>query len=340
MSYPPFIWNNPANIGWNIRDDMGLGVTGAVVTANLYRARDSEHPDTQPGSKVSSMSDIVLDDEGNGFYNAEVPASAIPGIDDDYTLVVDATMSGATIGHWEESTAVLAKAQKIPDLCTLEEVKDYLGIKDDDTTQDVRLKRTITACSADFLNRIRRPGIVPTSDYSELVRVTNWQTEERLKDIFVNNWPINFVTSVTINDLVLPQYDPDRPDLLGWLFDLDLPDEERQYLTLRGLYWPIFETWLSPRRPIYRPAPMRVQVVYNAGYATVPADITEAIIEWVGYKKGLRELQMHDQTEQWVQLGQFQQNNMIATSTLKVSELDMPESVARVISVYERPVCP
>jgi hypothetical protein len=81
-------------------------------------------------------------------------------------------------------------------------------------------------------------------------------------------------------------------------------------------------------------------VAYNAGYNYVPYDIEEAVIEWVAFKKGLRQLQEKDQTEEWVQLGQYQQHNSIAANAMKMSGLDMPESVATVIQVYERPIVP
>ena len=339
MSYPALLWGNPATIGWIVRDANDLPVVGATVTATLYSGRDADDPVTTPGTAVNAMTNMNLADQGDGLYSVDVPASSIPAVGSNYVLVIEARMTGALIRHWEERTEIVSEANVI-ELCRLESVKDYLGISLSDTSQDKVLRRWIRSCSRDFIGRIRRPNLLLTADYSELVRVMNWQTEERLKDIFVSNWPINWVTSVTINDTVLPEYDPDKPDVLGWTFDAAMPSENRQYITLRGLYWPIFETWLSPRRPIYRPSPMRVYIGYNAGYSDVPEDIEEAIIEWVAYKKGLRELQMHDQTEQWVQLGQYQQNNMIATSTLKMSELDLPASVASVIEVYQRPVSP
>jgi hypothetical protein len=222
----------------------------------------------------------------------------------------------------------------MPDLCVLADVKDWLQIDSSDSSQDARLQRLITATSADFMNRINRPGLMPDSDYTELVEVMNWQTESRLEDVFLSNWPVNSVSCVTINDVDLPEFDPDTPDVLGWVFNDALPPEARQKITLRGLYWPIFGSWLTPRRSILRPAPMRVNVTYTAGYDAAPADVTQAVIEWIAFKKGLAELQGADQTSQWIQMGQFQQNTMIASSALKAASVDMPTSVAQVIMQY------
>lgn len=224
------------------------------------------------------------------------------------------------------------------DLCQLSDVKDWLQIDPGDSSQDARLSRLITATSADFLNRINRPGFAPAADYTELVEVMNWQTESRLENIFLSNYPVNSVASVTINEVTLAEFNPATPDVFGWEFDDTLPPEQRQTITLRGLFWSVFQSWFSPRHSIVRPEALRVQVEYNAGYAAAPADVAQAIIEWIAFKKGLSELQSTDQTTQWIQMGQYQQNSMIAGSTIKAQQMGMPQSVADVIAQYRRPV--
>jgi hypothetical protein len=81
-------------------------------------------------------------------------------------------------------------------------------------------------------------------------------------------------------------------------------------------------------------------VAYVGGYAgdVIPEDVRGAVIEWVGYKKGLGDLQQKDQSAQWLQIGQFQQNTSIASSSVKFSSIDMPSSVGSVIEKYRRPV--
>jgi hypothetical protein len=341
MRYPPLVWNNPAFISWDVYDAKGNPVIGATVTVTLYINRSPDTPDTIPGQPVSpAWTNLMMTDQLDGNYTVEVAAANIPAIGINYILVFDAVVSGAEVGHWEAQTSVVVATPRTPSLAELENVKEYLGISLTDTSQDATLSRWIQSVSADFLNRIKRPGLLPPMDYTDYILMTNWKVEDREKDLFLKNWPVNRIASVTINEVVVPPYDFTDPTTLGWFFDPTLPDEERQYITLKGLVWPVFQSWFTPRRPIYRPAPMRIQIAYNGGYSSVPFDIEEAVIEWVAYKKGLSQLQSADQTEQWIQLGQYQQKNMIAESTLKLSGMDLPASVEAVIQVYERPVVP
>jgi len=324
MSYPAFIWKNPSFIGWHVRDANGVPVTGASVKATLYVGRSHDHPDTDPGAPITSMQNITLVEQlpdVPGFYKADLQASAIPGVSDDYVLVIEASMLSIVIGHWEETTAVVVRPPASPDLCTLDMVRQYLEIPDDQTDEDDKFRRWITACSADFLRRIRRPGFFPSRNYTESGTVFEGQ-------IFLRNYPINSVTSVTVATGALPLIDPATvfdPSLahLGYIFQPLLDEEERQSLFILGC------DDMTP-----------VQVTYNGGYNEIPADVSEAIAEWVGYKKGFAELQAKDQTSQWLQLGQYQQNEMIAGSTMKASEIDMPQSVASLISIYKMPILP
>lgn len=332
-----FTWNNPATISWNVFDDNDQPVLGAVVKATLYGDRSEDRPDLTPGAPVGAMNNLTLAEVGGGLYAVNVLASAIPA-PGDYVMVVDATLSAIPIGHWEEPASIVVPSAVRGRLCTLDDVKDWLGIDPTDTSQDSKLSRLITATSADFLNRINRPGFTPNSSYAEMVEVMNWQTESRLEDIFLSNWPITAVSQVTINDIVLAEFDPATPDVLGWVFDETLPAEARQKITLRGLFWPLFETWFTPRRSILRPAPMRVQVTYSGGYDDIPEDVSQAIIEWIGFKKGMAELQGASQTNQSIYLGAYRQDSMVANSSLKASTIDMPSSVAQVIAQYKRPV--
>ena len=341
MRYPSLVWNNPALISWDIYDAQGNPVIGATVTVTLYINRSPDTPDTIPGTPVSpAWTNLLMTDQLDGNYTVEVAAANIPAIGSNYILVFDAVVSGAKFGHWEAQTAVVVTAPLTPNLAELEDLKNYLGIALTDTSEDANLSRWIQSVSADFLNRIKRPGLLPAMDYTEYILLTNWKVEDREKDIFLKNWPVNRIDSVTVNEIVVPPYDFTDPTTLGWFFDPTLPDEERQYITLKGLVWPVFQSWFTPRRPIYRPAPLRIQIIYNGGYTSVPYDIEEAIIVWVAFKKGLSELQANDQTEQMVRLGQYEQNNMIAAATIRTSSMDMPESVKSVISVYERPIVP
>jgi len=315
MSYPPFLFANPATIAWEVRDKDEAPVVGAVVTATLWVNRSADDPVGQPGTKVPNMHELALADQGDGTYTYDVPANVIPAIGSNYVLVIDATVSGVLIRHWEEETAV--SSGRIM-LCSLARAKEWLGLSDSQNDEDKKLTRLITACSVSFMNAIRRPNFYKADDYDE----SSWIVNRRAGDVFVLNWPINSVTSVEVNGQTVPLLDPVVVNNTSYSLDLELAEEQRQMITLHGF-------WDSR---------VNVRVKYNGGYGSPPDDVQQAIAEWVAYKRGLAQLQAKDQTSQWVQLGQFQQNVSIATSTLKASEIDMPESVASCVSYYERPI--
>jgi hypothetical protein len=227
----------------------------------------------------------------------------------------------------------------MPDLCLLGDVKLWLGIPDSDNTSDANLSRLITSVSADFIGQIRRPSFMPGADHVERISISNWQPESRTQDIFLKHYPVTAVSSVNLNGSDLAEFDEDTPAIPGWLLDhelVELDPEASQKITLIGVF---LANWgITRHHSIYRPPAAQLIVKYEAGYDVVPADVAAAVVEWVGFKKGFAELQAKDQTSQWLQIGQFQQNTSIATSTVKFAGVDMPGSVADVIDRYRRPV--
>jgi hypothetical protein len=222
----------------------------------------------------------------------------------------------------------------MPDLVDIEDVKDWLGLTDADTSEDTKLERLVTAVSADFLSRIRRPGFSPAANYTETQEIANWQ---HMTDVFLRNYPVNSVASVTINEQDLPEFDPDQPEIPGWVFDNTRDPESRQAITLRGCG---SSEAFSPRRSIYRPSPMRVAVAYNGGYAadSIPANVQQALIEWIAWKRGVSQLNAENQTAQSLYIGTYRQDTMVSNATLKASQMDMPETVSNVIELYKRPI--
>lgn len=335
-----FTWKNPATINWNILDDDDQPVVGAVVTATLYKGRSIEQPDQTPGAAVDGMDGLALMDQGAGLYQSELlDETIIPVPGTDYVLVIDATVAGISIRHWEEPTTVVAPGtQKRIALCELTDLKQHLGISPTDTSNDAWLNRLILATSNDFLTSIRRPQAFIAMDHKDTIDVRNCQSESHREDVFLRHYPINTIASVTINTLPFPVYDESNPALPGYFFDKELPDEERQKITLMGFYYPMFAIWPSLFRSIYRTPLARVIVEYNAGYQEIPPDVSQAVIEWVAFKKGMSELQRKDQTTEWLQLGQMQAHISTAATTLKINGICMPDSVAGVIEKYERPI--
>lgn len=222
----------------------------------------------------------------------------------------------------------------MPDLCSLDDVKTWLGLGTDANPLDETLQRLISAKSADFLGRIRRPGFTPELLHTDTINVSNWQTDPP-QEIFLRHYPVAQITSVSINGVDIDEFNEATPATPGWFFDTELDYEDRQKISMIGFCPPA-----GARTSAYRPGSARVVVTYVGGYPgdIIPEDVVEAVIEWVGYSKGLSELQQKDQSAQWLQIGQFQQNTSIATSSVKFSGIDMPMSVQTVIAKYQRPV--
>jgi hypothetical protein len=321
--------NNPATIKWTVTDSTGAGVVGAQVKGTLYQGRDVFDPGNTPGSIISTMQNLVFADNGDGTYSVSLPSSSIPPCGENFTFVIDAILAATNIGHWDEPTQVLPSAQSYPYLTTVSDLKGWFQIDDSDTSMNSDLRRQIAATSTDFLLRIRRPGLVPAANYSELIELQNWVSASQFLDVFPKNYPINSVASVTLNETDVPLYDPATPEKLGWLFDATAFPEDRHKITLRGLFWPMTDVWMQP---------IRINVQYNGGYSVVPPDIAQAISEWCGYKKGLAQLQGQNQTAQSIYIGQYRQDMMVANSTFKAQTIDIPESVCKVIDLYTRPL--
>ena len=226
----------------------------------------------------------------------------------------------------------------MPDLCLLADVKDWLNVDASDSSQDTMLSRLITSTSNDFLGRIRRPGFYPNAVHTETLDVSSPQNDTNMEDVFLKNYPVTAVTSVTINGTALPVYDDTNPALPGYFLDPNLDPEESDKITLMGFNPNMFGTWSTPYRSIYRPPSSRVIIAYLAGYATVPPEVGQAIIEWIGFKRGLAQLQAKDQSGQSLYIGSFRQDTMVAQNSRLASSMDMPESVSAVIELYQRSV--
>lgn len=102
-------WKTPFTLQWTLTDASGAGITGAVVTANLYLGRSRVYPDRKPGFLVTSMSALSLADKGAGLYEVDVEGGAIPVPGSDYVMVIEATLAGTVIDHSEPPTAVLVE---------------------------------------------------------------------------------------------------------------------------------------------------------------------------------------------------------------------------------------
>jgi hypothetical protein len=213
----------------------------------------------------------------------------------------------------------------MPNLCTLGAVKTYLGIAD--TSQDAQLTALIAAASQDFMNQTNRPDFAPPTDYVDyLVGNDSYK-------IFANHYPMNSVASLTVNGTTIPVWSSGTPDTLGYIFDDTLAMENRAYITLRGTS----ATFPRPCWPDYR----GVILSYNAGYnpdSNVPSVVSEAICEWVAFKRIGAKLQSIDPATTSVTLGDYSQTaGRVLSETLAFLESGVPGTIQAVIDQYKRP---
>lgn len=155
----------------------------------------------------------------------------------------------------------------MPDLTELAAVKDWLAIKPTDTTQDQRLAALITSTSADFLRATARPDLL-AADYTEPRRGDGGTM------LALRHWPVNSIAALTIAGSTVQA----SPDGFQAGFRLDVsegldPERATQLYLVGGLSFTDTAA---------------VAVTYNAGYAAVPADIDQAVCEWVAARSRSR----------------------------------------------------
>lgn len=145
------------------------------------------------------------------------------------------------------------------DLTTIGNVKAYAQITDN--ASDAVLSRLISAFSAWFLNQVNRGALI-SATYTEQ---RNGQGGDSLTTI---NWPIQSVTSLSVDGNAIPA--SPGPNQFGYFFD--------SYTV-----WIVAPGGCGSRgsRSRFTRGRGNVQIVYQAGYATVPLDIEQAVIDQV-----------------------------------------------------------
>lgn len=210
------------------------------------------------------------------------------------------------------------------DLCQLDDVKDWLNIPRTQTSEDDQLSRLITAISAEILNEIDRTDLTPVADYVNEVHrigphhfhsshsVYGGTRDSRPREVTValRHWPINSIASVTVDGVTVVLSTDGVLD--GYYYDATEDPEYRNTLKLLNVTVVLGRSVVS--------------VNYNAGYATVPKDLEQAVIEWVGFKY---------RSKQWI--GQTSKH-LSTGENVQVMTGRMPDSVAGVIKRYSRPV--
>lgn len=138
-------------------------------------------------------------------------------------------------------------------LATLAQVKDYLG-NTADPVDDALLTR-LTLAASELIERSCQRVFGQTT-YTETRNGTGGRF------MVLNNRPVTAVSSLTINGITIPQSTSFTTD--GWVI------ESPWKVTLRGYTYRFDE------------GVQNVQITYTAGFATVPADLSQACCLMVG----------------------------------------------------------
>lgn len=188
----------------------------------------------------------------------------------------------------------------MPDLTTLPILKQWLPIPAATTAEDATLSRLITATSADFTRSTNRPDLLQAT-YTEV------RSGDGGARMILYHWPITAITSLTVNSVaVLLSADKIAA---GYYFDTDIDPERIWELYLVG-------SAFTDNKP--------VQINYTAGYAAVPDDIEQAVIDWIVYRyKGRPNVGAN-------------QRRTAEGESVSVEQIDAPPNVLQVIERYTR----
>lgn len=215
------------------------------------------------------------------------------------------------------------------DLTTVAAVKVDLGIAVLDTSEDAYIQSLISSESQNFMNLIHR------QDFSPVATFTDYLMGNDDCKIYLNHYPIQTVTSLTVNGTVIPVWSSGTPDTLGYVFDNTVPVENRVALYLRGT-GAIFP---KPCWPYYR----GVVVVYTAGYAIadVPANVKRMISDIIAIRRGISQIQQATTATQigtTLTLGDYTQGDTSGSTSSSSTRIDeLPASIQSVIDQYSKP---
>ena len=271
-----FYAKNAFTLQWTLVDQSNNPINNAVVTATLYAGRSIVNPDSFPGVAVSPISNVTLTYvlSSNGVYQAAIPATLDPPPDiTGFVLVIDGTVTAVPVYHYEElSTVVNAQGTtSSADLCTLGQVKSWLGMNPTAVSKDdALLQLLISSFSTWVLHRTGRDSFNTVQTYTET------QDGNGGARLFLRNSPITSVTSVNVGNYAIPQSTNVASN--GWFIE-----DSKKSLALRysrNNYSTQVPTGLYPYQ--FMRGIGNIIVVYSAGYTAVPFDLQEAVMKAVG----------------------------------------------------------
>jgi len=144
------------------------------------------------------------------------------------------------------------------DLCTLEEVKNYMGISGSNSDVDDLFEVLINNVTTSFSSYC---GI----NQFKAANYIEYLSGDGVNYIFLINTPINNITYIAEDS--------------DWVFDSDTYYEDDEYA--------IIDDMVVLKNSIFPKGVRNLKVSYNGGYATIPKDLNQACIEEVvrKYKK-------------------------------------------------------
>ena len=221
----------------------------------------------------------------------------------------------------------------MPNLCTLSDVKAWLGITD--SNSDTLLNRLISSQSEAFLNETRRQLDFAAADYAEQILADSWKPvtvySRPASKVFPRHYPINSIASVKLNGVAVTEVtDPSDLSQSGFWFDDTLEPESLNGFYMIGYQWP------APQ--IYDPSLIVLTVGYNAGYSSIPASVAQAVIEWVAFKRGESQIQALDQSSGSFTIGDYSESQSASSLAIAALAIDIPGSVKQVIEKYTKPL--
>lgn len=261
---------------WVLTDENNAPVTGATVEASLYANRSLVDPVATPGTSIVGFLDLLLTETpaASGIYIVTIPPLALPDpAVTGYVLSVTATDAfNNDLGQWE-TRAVLLPPENSVDLVTVDVVKDWLGVPSTNADSDGMIQLLISSFSRFVLNYTGMTSFNSIQQYTEIYD-GNGATR-----MFLRNYPVLSVSTVTIGAFQVPQ--SNGINVSG--FYVEPSGKSIAFRSSSAGIYPQFSIY--PYR--FTSGQGNIQVVYSAGYSSVPFDLQEACMKQISiyYKR-------------------------------------------------------
>ena len=267
---------NPEQITWTLTDSGGNPVSGVGVTASLYVDRNLRNFVTTPGTIDPVFNNISLSETpaSSGIYIGVVPATFNP-VQSTFSYVTVITAAGGALANpitWQIPSVVVFP-ENVIDLIDLDQVKAYIGMKEENTNDDGLIQALITGFSQYVMHKTGRTAF---NQIKSFVDTFDGNGNQRL---FMREFPIVTLTSVVSGLYSVP---------ISTSFGVPgvFVEDSRKSIAFRTSQG----SMLPPQSiyPYYFPYGQgNIVVTYTAGYAFVPFDLQEACMKAVSinYKR-------------------------------------------------------